>query len=230
MLPPGPAPQHRAPTDGQDPWSLTTSSISRGACSDLDPFTGLYIHTAKIVRGIPVVTSTLRPLTGASSLSSSAASLNQYSSDDYPKIEISVCGDSVGEGHLIFMVALNGDPSHNNSCRYPIIGRSKASDAQTPNDGMIQNFNPDFNVIQLQTIMESIQRMAPEGCPLIALAQQGPEVTNVVVAQRLTGNTRGESSINNRSNDGGKRARSEATTLASGNRCLADNDLRLRIT
>jgi hypothetical protein len=69
------------------------------------------------------------------------------------------------------MVALNGDPSHNSSSRYPTIERSEASDVQTPNDGMIQNLNPDFNAIRLQTIMESIQRMAPEGSPLIALAQ-----------------------------------------------------------
>jgi hypothetical protein len=31
--------------------------------------------------------------------------------------------------------------------------------------------------------MESIQQMAPEGSPLIALAQQGVEVMNIVVAQ-----------------------------------------------
>jgi hypothetical protein len=31
--------------------------------------------------------------------------------------------------------------------------------------------------------MESIQRMAPEGSPLVALAQQRVEVVNVVVAQ-----------------------------------------------
>ncbi len=108
MLPPGPAPERRAPTDGQAPWSLTTSSTSGGACSDLDPFTGLYIHTAKIVRGIPVMTSTLRPLAGASSSSSSAASPDQDSSDDYPEIRVSVCGDTARGGHLIFMVAQMG--------------------------------------------------------------------------------------------------------------------------
>jgi hypothetical protein len=60
MLPPGPAPERLAPADGQALWSLTTSSTSGGACSGLDPFVGLYIRTAKIVRGIPVLTSTLR--------------------------------------------------------------------------------------------------------------------------------------------------------------------------
>jgi hypothetical protein len=67
------------------------------------------------------------------------------------------------------MVALNGDPSHNSSSRYSTIERSEASDAQTPNDEMIQNLNLNFNAIQLQTIMESIQQMTPEGSPLIAL-------------------------------------------------------------
>jgi hypothetical protein len=40
----------------------------------------------------------------------------------------------------------------------------------TPNDGMIQNLNSDFNVVRLRTIMESIQCMTPEGSPLITLA------------------------------------------------------------
>jgi hypothetical protein len=137
MLPPGPAPERHAPTDGQVPWSLTTSTTSGGACSGLDSFIWLYICTAKIVQGISVVTSTLRPLAGALSSSSSATSLDQDSSDDYPEIGISACGDSTGEGHLIFMVAPNGDPSHNSSNRDPTIGISKASDTQTPNDGMI---------------------------------------------------------------------------------------------
>jgi hypothetical protein len=86
MLPPGPAPEHRAPADGQVSWSLTTSSTSGGGCSSLDPFAGLYICTAKIVRGIPVMTSTLWPLAEASSSSSLAASPDQDSSDDYPEI------------------------------------------------------------------------------------------------------------------------------------------------
>jgi hypothetical protein len=41
----------------------------------LDPFVGLYIRTAKLVQGIPIVTSTLQPFVGASSSSSSASSL-----------------------------------------------------------------------------------------------------------------------------------------------------------
>jgi hypothetical protein len=182
MLPPGPTPECYAPTDGQAPWSLMTSSTSGNACSSLNPFIGLYIRTAKIVQGIPVMTSTLRPLAGASSSSSSVASPDQDSSDDYPVIRISAYGDFAGEGGVIFMVAPNGDPSYISSSRYPTIGRSEAFDAQMPNDGMIQNLNPSFNAIRLQTIIESIQQMAPEGSPLIALAQQETKVVNVVIA------------------------------------------------
>jgi hypothetical protein len=50
MLPLGPAPEHPTPTP---------SSASGGACLGSDPFAGLYIHTTKLVRGIPIVTSTL---------------------------------------------------------------------------------------------------------------------------------------------------------------------------
>jgi hypothetical protein len=57
------------------------------------------------------------------------------------------------------------------------------SDARTPNDEMIQNLNSDFNVVQLQTIMESIQRITPEVSPLVALVQQGAEVANHVIAE-----------------------------------------------
>jgi hypothetical protein len=40
----------------------------------------------------------------------------------------------------------------------------------------------DFNVVQLQTIMESIQRMVPQDSPLVALAQQGNEAMGQIVA------------------------------------------------
>jgi hypothetical protein len=53
--------------------------------------------------------------------------------------------------------------------------------------------------------MESIQRMAPKSSPLVALAQQGAEVVNVVLAQRSTDNPRGEPSVINQSNDQGKK-------------------------
>jgi hypothetical protein len=127
---------------------------------------GLYIRIVKLVRGIPVLTSILRPLVGASSSSSSASTSNQDSFDDYPEIGTSVCGEPTKGGHLILMVALNKNRSHNNSSRYPTIGRSEALDAQTPSAGFVQNLNPDFNVMQVQAIMETIQWLAPDGSPL----------------------------------------------------------------
>jgi hypothetical protein len=156
MLPPGPAPERLASIDGQDMCHPANSSTSGGASTGLDSCVGLYIRTAKLVRGLLVMMSILWLSAGASSSSSSAASLDQDSSDDYPEIGMGTCRDSAGEGRLIFMFALARDPSHKSSSRYPTIGRSEASDARTPNNGMIQNLNLDSNVVRLQTIMESI--------------------------------------------------------------------------
>jgi hypothetical protein len=137
MLPPRPVPEHPTPAP---------SSASGGACSGLNPFAGLYIRTAKLVRCILIVTSTLRPFIRASSSSSSASSPGRDSSDDYPEIGASTCGNSA---NLILMVAPDRDRARNNSNGYPTIGRSDASDAQTPNTGLVQNLNPDFNAVRV---------------------------------------------------------------------------------
>jgi hypothetical protein len=89
------------------------------------------------------------------------------------------------------MVAPNGDRSHNNSSRYPTIGRSEASDVWTPTGGLIQNLNLDFNAVRVQAIMEIIQRMAPDA-PLAILAHQGAEATNLVIAEKSVGIPRRE--------------------------------------
>jgi hypothetical protein len=123
MLPPGTAPEHPAPTP---------SSTSGGTCSCSDPFAGLYIRTAKLVRGIPIVTSTLRPFVRVSRSSSSASSPDRDSSSDYPEIGASACGNSAEDSRIILMVAPDGDRTRNSSSGYPTIGRSKATDAQTP--------------------------------------------------------------------------------------------------
>jgi hypothetical protein len=109
MLPPGPTPEHLA---------LTLSSTSGGSCSGSNPCAGLCIRTSKLVQGIPVITSILQPLARASSLSSSASTPDQDSSDDYPKIGTSAYGDLAEGGRLILIVSLNGDQSHNSSNRY----------------------------------------------------------------------------------------------------------------
>jgi hypothetical protein len=115
MLPLGSAPERLAPVYGQTLYFLAISSTTGGACSSLDPYTGLHIHTVKLVRGTPIMTSNLQPTAGASSSSSSAASPEQDSGDDYPEIGGSTCGDSTEEGRLIVMVAPAGGPSQNSS-------------------------------------------------------------------------------------------------------------------
>jgi hypothetical protein len=185
VLPSGPTLEHIAPAHGQDPWSPAT-------------FVGIYIHTAKIIRGISVVTYILRPLAGASSSSSSTASPEPDSSDDYPEIEVGASGDSIVESRLICMVAPNEDPLRNSSSKYPTIRRSEVSNARTPNAGLVQNLNLDFNAVRLQMILELIQRMAPEGSPLIALAQHGAEAANLAVAERSADNPPREPSIGNK--------------------------------
>jgi hypothetical protein len=159
MLPPGEATEHTAP-----------SSASSGTQADSNFFDGSYICTVKLVRGIPVITTILRPCAGASSSSSSALSSDQGSSEDYSKIGVSTCGSSTDISRLICMVAPNEDQPRHSSSRYPTIGRSEASDARTPSKGLIQNLNPDFNVVRVQAITETIQRMAPDGSPLALLA------------------------------------------------------------
>jgi hypothetical protein len=73
--------------------------------------------------------------------------------------------------------------------------------------------------------------MVPEGSPLVALSQQRAETTGQVIAtERSAGKHRGEPSIGKRSDDRAKRSRSEEASSASGNRHLADNDTRRKIT
>jgi hypothetical protein len=168
MLPLGETTEHTAP--------LSASSETQ---ADSDLFDGLYIRTVKLVRGIPVVTTILRLCARATSSSSSALSSDQGSYEDYPEIGVSTCGSSTDISRLVCMVAPNDDQPCHSSSGYPTIGRSEASDARTPSSGLIQNLNPDFNVVRVQAIMETIQWMAPDGSPLALLAQQGAEVANL---------------------------------------------------
>jgi hypothetical protein len=133
MLPPGPAPEHLA---------LAPSFAPGSSCSGSDPCAGLNIRTAKLVRGISVMTSILWLLVRTLSSSSSASTPDQDSSDDYLKIGTSAYGEPAEGGHLILMVAPNGNQSHN---------RSSVS----------------------QAIMETIQRMVPDGSPFAAWLIKG---------------------------------------------------------
>jgi hypothetical protein len=147
MLPPGTAPEHPAPVP---------SSTSGNTCSSSNPFAGLYIRTAKLVWGISIVTSTLRSFIGVLSSSSSASSPDRDSSSDYPEIGASTCENTAEDGRLILMVAQDGDRGRNSSSGYPTIGRSEAINAQTPSAELVRNLNPEFNVVQVQMIMETI--------------------------------------------------------------------------
>jgi hypothetical protein len=105
ILPPGTALECLASVYGQAPCLPAISSTTRGIFSGLDPYVGLHIHTVKLVRGIPIVTSIFQPSAEASSSSSSAASPDQDSTEDYSETEGSTYGDPIEEGRLIIMVA-----------------------------------------------------------------------------------------------------------------------------
>jgi hypothetical protein len=219
MLPPGTTPEHPAPAP---------SSTSGGTCSGSDPFAGLYIRTAKLVRGIPIVMSTLRPFIRASSPSSLASSPDRDSSNDYPEIGANAYENSAEDDRLILMVVPEGGWIHNSSSGYPTIGRSDATDAQTPSTGLVQNLNPDINAVWVQAIMKTIQRMTSDGSPLALLTQQGAEAVNLVVAEKLAGVHRGKPFAGR--NDWAGRARSEAASSASPRWHLSEHDARRRIT
>jgi hypothetical protein len=150
------------------------------------------------------------------------------SSDKYPEIGASACEKFTEDNRLILMVAPNGDRSRNSSSGYPTIERSETSDVQTPSAGLVQNLHPNFNIVRVQAIMDTIQCMAPDGSPLALLAQQEAEATNLVVVEKLASGPRREPSAGH--NDQVRRARSEATSSASPNRHLAENDACWRIT
>jgi hypothetical protein len=137
LLTQGPASKRLAPIYGQAPYLPANSSTLGSACSRLNPYAGPYHRVTKATQGIPTGAPIFQPLAGTSSSSTSAASPDQDSTDDYPKIGGSICWNSTDEGRLIIMVAPVGAHSHNSSSRYPTIERSEASDAQTPNDRMI---------------------------------------------------------------------------------------------
>jgi hypothetical protein len=219
MLPPGPTPEQLA---------LTSSSASGRSCIGSGCCAGNYIRTAKIVWGIPVVTSILRPMAGASSSSTSVLTPDSDLFDDYPKIDASACGEPRKDGRFIYIVALNGDRSSNTSSKYPTIERSEASDAQTLSGGFTQNLNSDFNAIQVHAIMETIRRMTPDGCPLAVLAQQGAEAANLIVVEKSIGVPQREPSVGG--NDWARCARSEAASSVSPNCDLSKHDAQWCIT
>jgi hypothetical protein len=198
LLTQGPTSKCLAPVYGQASYLPVSSSTSDGACSGLYSYDGSYHCAAKTTQRIPIGAPTFQPSAGTSSSSTSAASPDQDSTDDYPENEGSTCWNSVDKDCLIIMVAPAGAHSQNSFSRYTSIRRSEVSDTRTPNDGMIWNLNPHFNVVRLQTIMESIQCMTPKGSLLVAMPQQGADAANYVIVERSANNPRGEPSVSNR--------------------------------
>jgi hypothetical protein len=219
MLPPKPAPGHLAPMSSS---TLGRSCIGPGRCAES------YIRTAKIIQGILVVKSTLRLLVGASGSSTSASTPDSDSTDDYPEIEANAYREPAKDVRFIYIVAPNDDRSSNTSSRYPTIRRSEASNDRTASGGLARNLIPDFNTVWVQSIMEIIQRMTPDGSPLTILAQQGAEATNLIVAEKSADVPWRAPSVG--CNDRARRARNEALSLASPNHRLSEHDARRRIT
>jgi hypothetical protein len=93
---------------------------------------------------------------------------------------------------------------------------------------LAQNLNPYFNVVRVQAIMETIQRMVPDGSPIAVLTQQGAETANLIVAEKSAGVPQREPSVG--SNDRTRRVRSEAASSASPNHCLSKHDAQRCIT
>jgi hypothetical protein len=199
LLTQGPGLKHPELVYGQAPYYMVDPSTSGGARSGLNPYAGLYYLSAMTSRGLPIGAPIFQPSAGTASSSSSGASFDQDSTEDYPEISGSSYWNLAVEGHHISMVAPAGAPSQNSSSRYPTIRGLEASDARTPSDRLAQNLNLDFNVVWLQTIKESIQCMVPKGSPLSTLVQQRAEAAGqVIAAERSASNYRGELSIGKR--------------------------------
>jgi hypothetical protein len=102
----GSTPKLLVPVYGQVAYLLVSPSTSGGACSGLTPYAGSYHCATKTTQGIPIGAPIFQPSVGTSSSSTSAAYLDQDSTEGYPKIRGSTCWNSTDEGHLIIMVAL----------------------------------------------------------------------------------------------------------------------------
>jgi hypothetical protein len=151
--------KHPALVYGQAPYYPADPPTSGGACLGLNPYAGPYYLATMTSQGIPIQGTIYQLSVGTSSSSSSGASPDRDSTEDYLEIGGSCYRNPAIEGHLINMVA--PAPSGNIFSRYPTIGRSEASDARTPDNRLVRDLNPNFNIVRLQIIMESIQCMAP---------------------------------------------------------------------
>jgi hypothetical protein len=93
---------------------------------------------------------------------------------------------------------------------------------------LVWNLNLDFNAVRVQAIMETIQRLAPDGSPFAHLAQQGAEAANLVLAEKSGSVPRGEPSAGR--NNRARHAQSEAASSANANLHRSEHDARRHIT
>jgi hypothetical protein len=211
------------------PYYPTDPSTSGEVCLGLNPHAGSYYLSAMTSQGLPIRKTIFQSSARTSSSSSSGVTPYRDSIEHYPGIEGSDYRNLAIEAHCISMVGSARADSRNSSSKYPTIRGYEVFDAQTPSNKVVWNLNPDFNIVRIRTIMESIQWMVLQDSPLVALAQQGAKVAgHIIAAKRLVANHRGEPSVGDRSVDRAKCTRSKATSsaLASGNRRLPDNDAR----
>jgi hypothetical protein len=120
---------------------------------------------------------------------------DDYSIEEYPVILDNNHWDLNVEAHRVNMTGHHGHESRNLSSRYPMIGRLETSDVATSNR-LVQNQNPNFEVVLLQTLMESIRFMVKDGSPLAPLVQQGDEIIGRIGAVALVA-THAEQSTGN---------------------------------
>jgi hypothetical protein len=124
--------QHQVPYDTQFTFGSLTFAMEKDGNLKMLPPGSTPKHLASVYGQASCLSAISPTLDGACS-----ASPDQGSTDDYLGIEGSTCWDSTEKGRLIIMVAPTEAPSYNSFSKHPIIGRSEASNARTPNEGMI---------------------------------------------------------------------------------------------
>jgi hypothetical protein len=185
LLTRGLTPCHRMPVYGEAPYYLTdpsTLSTSSGTHSGLSSYAGSYYLSPMMSQEYLIGTPIFQPSVGTLSSSSLRVFANRDFIKDYPEIRGSVYWNPVIESCRISMVVTTSAPSHNSSSRYPSIRGFEVFDARTLSNMIVQNLNSNFNIIRLQTIIESIQRMIPQDSSLLALAQQRAKAVGQIIA------------------------------------------------
>jgi hypothetical protein len=143
LLTQGPVPRHHAPVYGQAPYLLADPSTSNEGRSGLNPHVGPYYLSAMMSQEYPIRKTILQLSAGASSSSSSRATLDWDSTEDYPKIGDSACWNPAIKAQCISMVGPARSNSQNSSSKYPTIGDLKRPMHEHP-VAMCSKFKPEL--------------------------------------------------------------------------------------